>query len=89
MPGGGASYPDLPRCITCGETVESAVVKALNVKKTWIETTLEESMEIHEPDRLEDYTGQSKLRISKSLYRFLAKHSQREGIGIVYIFFQK
>ena len=27
------SYPDLPGCITCGETVESAVVKALDVKK--------------------------------------------------------
>ena len=27
------SYPDLPGCITCGETVESAVVKALDMKK--------------------------------------------------------
>ena len=27
------SYPDLPGCITCGETVESAVVNALDAKK--------------------------------------------------------
>lgn len=36
------SYPDLPGCITCGETVESAVANALDAKKTWIEAALEE-----------------------------------------------
>ena len=44
------SYPDLPGCITCGETVESAVANALDAKKTWIEAAIEEEIEIHEPD---------------------------------------
>ena len=26
-------YPDMPGCITCGETVESAVANALDAKK--------------------------------------------------------
>ena len=43
------SYPDLPGCITCGETVESAVANALDAKKTWLEAALEEGVEIHEP----------------------------------------
>ena len=30
-------YPDLPGCITCGETRESAVVNALDAKKAWFE----------------------------------------------------
>ena len=30
-------YPDLPGCITCGETVESAVGNALDAKNTWLE----------------------------------------------------
>ena len=47
------SYPDLPGCITCGENVESAVANALDAKRTWIE----EGIEIHEPDSLEDYSG--------------------------------
>lgn len=47
-----ASYPELPGCVTCGETVESAVANALDAKKTWIEAALEESVEIHEPDSL-------------------------------------
>ena len=30
-----AFYPDLPSCITCGETVESAVANAVDAKKAW------------------------------------------------------
>ena len=43
------SYPDLPGCITCGETVESAVAMHWMQKKTWLEAALEEGVEIHEP----------------------------------------
>ena len=32
-------------------------------KKAWIEAALEDGVEIHEPDSLEDYSGQFKLRI--------------------------
>ena len=76
------SYPDLPGCITCGETVESAISNALDAKKAWLEAALEEGVEIHEPDSLEDYSGQFKLRIPRSLHRLLAEHSQREGISM-------
>ena len=43
------SYPDLPGCITCGETVESAVENAQDAKKAGREAALEEGIEIHEP----------------------------------------
>ena len=71
-----------PGCITCGETVESAISNALDAKKAWLEAALEEGVEIHEPDSLEDYSGQFKLRIPRSLHRLLAEHSQREGISM-------
>ena len=76
------SHPDLPGCITCGETIESAVANAFDAKKTWIEVALEEGKEIFEPNSLEDYSGQFKLRIPRSLHRSLAEHSQREGISM-------
>ena len=43
------SYPDLPGCITCGETIEQAVKNALDAKKAWLEVALEAGIEIHEP----------------------------------------
>ena len=73
------SYPDLPGCITCGETVERAIASAQDAKKAWLEAALEEGIEIHEPDSLEEYSGQFKLRLPRSLHRSLAEHSQREG----------
>ena len=76
------SYPDLPGCITCGETVERAIANAQDAKKTWLEAALEEGIEIHEPDSLEEYSGQFKLRLPRSLHRSLAEHSQREGISM-------
>lgn len=75
-------FPDLPGCITCGETIESAVANAMDAKKTWIKATLEDGVEIHEPNSLEDYSGQFKLRMPRSLHKLLAEHSQREGISI-------
>ena len=31
-----ASYPELPGCITCGETITEAVVNSENAKKEWL-----------------------------------------------------
>lgn len=43
------SYPDLPGCMTCGETIETAAANALDAKKRWLEAALEQGIEIHEP----------------------------------------
>ena len=36
------SFPDLSGCISCGETVESAVANAMDAKKEWLVAALEE-----------------------------------------------
>ena len=76
------SFPDLPGCITCGKTIESAVANAADAKRAWLEAALEEGLMIQEPDSLEDYSGQFKLRIPRSLHRSLAEHSKKEGISM-------
>lgn len=77
-----ASYPDLPGCISCGETVEAAAANAQDAKRALLEAAMEDGIAIREPDSLDDYSGQFKLRIPKSLHRSLAEHSQREGISM-------
>ena len=39
--GGVVSFPELLGCITCGETVESAVANALDAKKAWLEAAMD------------------------------------------------
>ena len=82
--GGGyaVSYPDLPGCISCGETLESAVANGEDAKKAWFLAAMEDGLAIPEPDELNQYSGQFKLRIPKSLHRQLAEHSKREGISM-------
>ena len=77
-----ASYPELPGCITVGETVESVAENATDAKMLWLEAALEDGIKIAEPISLDDYSGQFKLRIPKSLHRTLAEHSKEEGISM-------
>lgn len=76
------SYPDLPGCLTCGETMEDVVRNAEDAKRAWLTAALEEGLVIHEPNLPTAYSGQFKLRIPKSLHRSLAEHSRSEGISM-------
>ena len=77
-----ASFPELPGCITSGDTLDSTIANADDAKKAWIEAALEERITIPEPIAETDYSGQFKLRIPKSLHKSLAEHSKQEGISM-------
>lgn len=80
--GYAARYPELPGCITCADTMDKLVANAEDAKRAWLESALEEGLAIAEPARDEDYSGQFKLRLPKSLHRALAEHSRAEGISM-------
>lgn len=50
-----AYYPDLPGCITCGETMKEALKNAEDAKKEWLCAALEEGIHIPEPSALKKY----------------------------------
>ncbi len=77
-----ANYPELPGCVTVGDTIEDVVANAVDAKHEWIIAELEMGAEIPEPFNYDDYSGQFKLRIPKSLHQSLAIHSKREGISM-------
>ena len=74
----------LPGCINMWRNDRecNAECKKYSQKESGSELALEEGIEIYEPDSLENYSGQFKLRIPRSLHRSLAEHSQREGISM-------
>ena len=53
-----ASFPDLPGCLTCGETAEEAVKNAEEAKKEWLTAAIEEGIAIKEPAGQPVYSGQ-------------------------------
>ena len=43
------SFPDLPGCLTVGDSVEDAIKSAEDAKRTWFEAALEDGVVINEP----------------------------------------
>ena len=74
--------PELPGCITCAETVAEGMEMLEDAKKCWFTACLEDGVVIPEPVRLEDYSGQFKLRLPKSLHKQLAQRSSEEGVSM-------
>lgn len=76
------SYPDLPGCITTGETMEQALQNAFDAKKLWLKTAIKDGIKVNEPEEVNNYSGQFKLRLPKSLHQSLALHAKKEGISM-------
>lgn len=77
-----ASYPELPGCISCGETISEVVTNIEDAKKEWLVAAIESGVEINEPENLDLYSGQFKLRIPKSLHKTLSEDSKKEGVSM-------
>lgn len=75
-------FPELPGCLTCGDTLEDALRNAEDAKKTWIAAALEEGIAVPEPEKDEAYSGQFRLRMPKSLHRMLVERSREEGVSM-------
>ena len=75
-------FPELPGCLTCADTLEEAVRNATDCKKEWLSAAMEDGIDIPEPASEDEYSGQFKLRIPKSLHKSLAEHSKAEGISM-------
>lgn len=81
--GGYCLYcPDLPGCITSAENIEEGMRMIEDAKKEWILACIEDCYPIPEPNHDEQYSGQFKLRMPKSLHRSLAERSKREGVSM-------
>lgn len=76
------SCPELPGCISCGETIEDAVRNIEDAKKGWLKAALKEGILINEPESANNYSGQFKLRLPKTLHKKLSEDSKKEGVSM-------
>ncbi len=74
--------PELSGCVTCAENIQEGIKMLEDAKKCWFTACLEDGIEIPEPKNTEEYSGQFKLRMPKSLHRELAERSKKEGISM-------
>lgn len=81
--GGGwlAEIPLLSGCMSDGETVEEAIKNLNDAKKCWIEASLELGRSIPEPVA-DDFSGQLRVRMPKSLHKVLSERAKEENISL-------
>ena len=77
-----ATIPDLPGCMSSGDTIDAALRGLEEVKELWLEGRIEAGEEIPEPTRIEDFSGKFVLRIPRSLHRSLDREARRQGVSL-------
>ena len=73
--------PELPGCLSQGETLTEAMEMIQDAKKCWIETCIELGRPVPEPVR-EDYSGKLNIRIPRSLHRALTEKAREEKVSL-------
>ena len=81
--GGGylISFPDLPGCISDGDTIEEAIKNGIDAMNSWLETAQEFHDAIPEPFNSQA-SGRFVQRIPKSLHVRLAARAKQEGVSM-------
>ncbi|MEO8198711.1 MAG: type II toxin-antitoxin system HicB family antitoxin [Thermoanaerobaculia bacterium] len=87
--GGGflISLPDLPGCISDGETIPEAVKHGKEAFQSWVSARVHDRIPVPGPSRpegraVEEYSGRFVQRIPRSLHAELAARSAAEGVSL-------
>jgi antitoxin HicB len=80
--GGGylVEYPDIPGCMSDGETVEEAIANGREALRDCIEVFRETGRPIPKPAPVE--AAQWRQRLPRTLYTKLTAHAEAEGVSI-------
>lgn len=77
-----AMIPDLPGCVSVGETVEEAMAMVEDARRGWLEVAYAHGDEIPLPSTERTYSGKVLVRMPPSLHRRLAEGAEREGVSL-------
>ena len=73
-------YPDVPLCMSDGETVEEAIANGRDALKCCLLTTKEFGDPIPRPGSSQAASGQFRLRVPKTIHARLTSRAEQEGV---------
>jgi antitoxin HicB len=84
--GGGylIEFPDLPGCMSDGETPEEAFANGVDAMKGWIAACKKLKRPVPKPSvsREHNYNGKLLLRFPKTMHARLATRAKQEGVSL-------
>lgn len=80
--GGGylVEFPDLPGCMSDGETVDEAIANGMDAKQAWLAVAKEAERPIPEPGG--QLSGKWVQRVPRSVHARLVERAAREGVSL-------
>ncbi len=80
--GGGwlITYPDLPGCMSDGETPEEAMLNGKDAVAAWLKAAKETGREVPQPGELP--SGKFIARVPRSLHARLTARAKQEGVSM-------
>jgi len=80
--GGGylVEIPDLPGCISDGESVDEAIANGMDAKQAWLAVAKEQDRPIPEPGG--QLSGKWVQRVPKYVHARLVERAEREGVSL-------
>ncbi len=82
--GGGylIEFPDLPGCMSDGDTIEEAIKNGHDAIVCWIAAAKESGRKIPKPGELEQQSGKWVQRVPKSVHLRLVEKAKKEGVSL-------
>ena len=82
--GGGylIEFPDLPGCVSDGETPEKAIANGRAAVRAWIASAKAHRDPIPSPSARATYSGKWQIRMASSLHHRLAERARAEGVSL-------
>jgi predicted RNase H-like HicB family nuclease len=77
-----ATSPEFPRLSAFGDTAQEAIDELGVVLEAAMEIYEEEGWPLPEPQKVQTYSGQFRLRLPKSLHAQLAERAEIEGVSL-------
>ena len=82
--GGGflIEFPDLPGCMSDGETIEEAMKNGEDAVSCWIAAAKESGRDIPQPKEFVTQSGKWVQQVPRSMHLRLVKQAKREGVSL-------
>lgn len=76
-----ATCPDFPMLSAFGDTVEETLHEAVDVLTLYIEEYQDDNVALPEPTLVRQYSGQTRLRMSRRLHKRVVELAADEGVS--------
>ncbi len=74
--------PDLPGCMSQGETTEEALGAIEEARQLWLEEACASGLDVPEPSEQREFSGRFVVRMPGTLHRRLARAAKQEGVSL-------